>query len=118
MSVSLKCVDRAREEAFAERAEGNHVDAKFFERRNDHVLGLACPERVFALKRRHWLHGMRAANGVRTGFRQADEANLAPAGSGHSRHPTTSSIGTTVGSHLAVRMRDKVFQRFSNEQVV
>src|SRR5215475_12246566 len=42
-------VDRAGQEALAERAEGHEADAEFLERRQDLALGLAPPERVFAL---------------------------------------------------------------------
>jgi hypothetical protein len=70
-------LDAPGEEALAERAERNHADAKLFERRNDLVLGLARPERVLALQRRHGLHRVRPANGFRSGLRQAEEAHLA-----------------------------------------
>jgi hypothetical protein len=76
----------------AERAEGKHADAKLFERRNDLVRGLARPERVFALRRRGWLHGVGAANGFRAGLRQAEEANLALLDQVFAT-PATSSIG-------------------------
>ena len=48
-------VDRAGEEALAERTERDEANTKFLERRKDLLLRLAPPERVLALERRHRL---------------------------------------------------------------
>jgi len=55
-------IDRAGEKAFAERAERDEPDTELFERRQDRVFGLAPPQRVLALQRRHRLDRMCAPN--------------------------------------------------------
>jgi chorismate mutase len=59
-------VDRAREEALAERAEGDEVDAELLERRQDLLLGLSPPQRIYALEGSDRLNGMGAPDGFLT----------------------------------------------------
>ncbi len=70
-------VDRAGEKTLAQRAEGHEADAEFFERRQDLLLGLAPPQRIFALQRRDRLNRVRAADGLRAGLGQAEMPDLA-----------------------------------------
>src|SRR5437773_1670830 len=56
--------NRPREESLAKRTERNKADAKFFERGNDFFFRAFPPERVFTLKRRHWLNGVCTADGL------------------------------------------------------
>ena len=87
------CVDRAGEEALAQRAERHEADAEFFERRQDLLLRLAPPQRIFALQRRDRLHRMRAADRLRAGLGQAEVLDLACRIRSFTV-PATSSIGT------------------------
>src|SRR6266567_7509036 len=61
--------NRPREESLAKRTERNKADAKFFEGGNDFFFRALPPERVFTLKRRHWLNGMCTADGRCPRFR-------------------------------------------------
>src|SRR5205807_4993733 len=70
-------VDPSREEALAERAEGNEADAELLEQRQDLVLGLAPPERVFALQRRDRLDRVRTTDRPHTGFGESEVLHLA-----------------------------------------
>ena len=70
-------VDRAGEEALAERAERDEADAELLERRQDLLLGLAPPQRVLALQRGHGLHGVGAADVLDAGLGQAEVPDLA-----------------------------------------
>jgi hypothetical protein len=87
-------VHGAGQEALAERAEGHEADAEFFQQSaGSPLLGLAPPQRIFALQRRHRLHRMRAADGVGAGFGQAEVLDLAFLDQAFTV-PATSSIGT------------------------
>ena len=55
-------VDRAREEALAQRTEGNEADPELLQRRQHLCFWLSPPQRIFALQRGHRLHRMRPAN--------------------------------------------------------
>ena len=80
-------VDLAGEEALAQRAEGDEADAEFFERRQDLLLGLPPPQRVFALQRRDRLDRVGAADRLHAGLGQAEVLDLAFAGSAPSPRP-------------------------------
>ena len=54
---AIRGVDRAGEKALAERAERDHANAEFFERRQNFVFRLARPQRILALQRGDRLHG-------------------------------------------------------------
>ena len=56
--------NRPSEESLAKRTERNKADAKFFERGNKFFFRALPPERVFTLKRRHWLNCMCAADSL------------------------------------------------------
>ena len=86
-------VDRAREEARAERAERHEADVEFFQGREDLVLRLAAPQGIFALQGGDRLDGMGAADGSSASLRQAEMLHLAPAIRSFTV-PATSSIGT------------------------
>src|SRR6266480_3567457 len=51
-------VDGTREEALAQRAEGNEADAEFLERRQDVLLGLPPEQGILTLNRRDRLDGV------------------------------------------------------------
>src|SRR4051794_15788690 len=68
--------DRACQESLAERAEGHEADAKFRQKRQDLLFRLAPPQRIFALQRRHGLHGMGAPDRVDAGFRKTEMLDL------------------------------------------
>src|SRR5271165_1531356 len=70
-------VDRARQEALSERAEGHEADSQLFERRKDLVLRLAPPQRVLALQGRDRLNGVGAADGLHAGLRKPKKSYLA-----------------------------------------
>ena len=91
--VSL--VDRAGEEALAERAEGDEADAEFFQRRQHLVLGPPPPQRVLALQGGHRLDGVGAADGRRRRPRTGRSAGPCPRRSAPAPAPATSSIGTS-----------------------
>src|SRR6266581_2276917 len=61
--------NRPGEEPLAKRTERNKADAKFFERGNDFLFRALPPERVFTLKRRHWLNCVCPADGLCPRFR-------------------------------------------------
>ncbi len=77
LSNVRRVVDLAGEKSLAERAERDEADAEFLAERQDLRFRLAPPQRVFALKRRDGLYGVRAADGLRAGFRQAEVLDLA-----------------------------------------
>ena len=70
-------VDLSRQEALAERAEGDEADPQLLERRQDVRFRLPPPQRVFALQRRDRLDRMRAADGLHAGLREAEVLHLA-----------------------------------------
>src|SRR5271166_1666050 len=72
-------VDGAREETFPERTERDKAYAKLFQRRYDFLLWLAPPQRIFALKRRHPLHRVRATDCLGAGLGKAEVLDLASA---------------------------------------
>src|SRR6185295_4078102 len=57
-------VDLAREEALAQRAEGNETNSQLLQGRDDLRLGFSPPKRVFALQGGDGLDGVRAADGL------------------------------------------------------
>src|SRR6059058_242230 len=61
--------NRPSEESLAKRTERNKAYAKFFERGNDFLFRAFPPERVFTLKRRHWLNCVCPADGLCPRFR-------------------------------------------------
>jgi hypothetical protein len=70
-------VDRARQQAPAERTEGDEPDAELLERREDLLLGLAPPERVLRLERRYGLHRLCTADRPYARLRDPEVAHLA-----------------------------------------
>src|SRR6266567_1596030 len=70
-------VDRAREEALAQRAEGNEADAEFLKRRQDLLLGFAPPQRVFALDRGDRLDGVRPPHRLHARLGKSEVLDLA-----------------------------------------
>ena len=70
-------VDRAGEEAFAERAEGHEADAEFFEGRQDVGLGAPPPQGVLALHGGDGLDGVSATDGGGGGLGHAEVLDLA-----------------------------------------
>src|SRR5829696_5589789 len=70
-------VDRAREEALAEWAEGDEADPEFLQRRQDLLLGLSPPQRIFALEGGDWLNGMGAPDRLHACFGKAEVLDLA-----------------------------------------
>ncbi len=70
-------VDLAREKALAQRAERNESDAEFLQRRQDLLLRLSPPQRVFALQRRDRLDGVCAADRLRACFGKSEVLHLA-----------------------------------------
>src|SRR5437764_351207 len=67
----------ARQEAFAERAEGNESDPEFLECRQNLLFRLPPEQGVLALQGRHRLNRMSAADGFHTCFGQAEVPYLA-----------------------------------------
>ena len=65
------------EEAFAQRAEGNEPDAELLERRQELLLRLAPPQRVFALHRGDRLDRVCAADRLHARLGQAEVLHLA-----------------------------------------
>lgn len=51
-------IDLAGQKAFTERTERHEADAKFFKRRQNLLLRLAPPQRIFALQSGDRLHGV------------------------------------------------------------
>src|SRR5207249_437720 len=70
-------VDFSREEALAQRAVRNEADPKFFQRRQDFLLRIAIPKRVFALHRCDGLDSMCATNRLCSCLRKAKLLYLA-----------------------------------------
>ncbi len=62
---------------FPERAERHKPNAELFQRRQNLLLRLAPPQRIFALQRRHRLHRMRPPNTLRPRFRHPEILHLA-----------------------------------------
>ena len=77
LRIVLGALDRAGQEAAAERREGDEPDAEFAQRRDDLRLQVALPQRIFALQRRHRMDRMGAADVGDAGLRQAEVAHLA-----------------------------------------
>ena len=92
LEVRLR-VDRAGEEALAQRAERHEADAQLLDRRQDVPLVLPRPQRVLALHRRDRLHRVRAPDRLRARLRQAEVRDL-PCLDQSFTAPATSSIGT------------------------
>src|SRR5207244_12823711 len=69
--------DRPSEEPLPKRTERNKADAKFFQRGNDFFLRAFPPERVFTLKRGHWLNCVCTADGLCPRFRYSEVLHLA-----------------------------------------
>ena len=86
--------DLPREEALAQRAEGDEADPELLERRQHLRLGLPPPQRVLALERRDRLDRVGAADRLHARLGQAEVLDLALPGSAPSPRPATSSIGT------------------------
>ena len=70
-------VDGAREEALAQRAEGNEADAEFLERRQELLLGLSPEQGVFALNRGDRLDGVRPPDRLRARLGKAEVSDFA-----------------------------------------
>ena len=70
-------VDRAGEEAFAERAIRHEPDAELLERREHLLLGSLPPQRVLALHGSHRKHGVGPADRAGRRFGQAPVLDLA-----------------------------------------
>ena len=73
----MRLVDLPGQEALAERAEGDEADPELLERRQDLRLGLAPPERVFALERGDRLDGVCAADRLHACLGQPEVPHLA-----------------------------------------
>ncbi len=69
---ALRFVDLPRAETLAERAERDEPYARFVERPQDVLFGLAPPSRVLTLQRRHRLDGVGKTNRSRSCFRKTD----------------------------------------------
>src|SRR6185503_1965060 len=65
-----RLVDGAREEALPERAERHEADAELLERRQDRLLRLAPPERIFALQGGDGLNGVCAPDRLHARLRE------------------------------------------------
>src|SRR5918994_1790793 len=70
-------VDRARQEALAERAEGDEADTELLESRQDLLLGLSPPQRIFALEGSDRLHRVCAPDRLHACFGKAEVLDLA-----------------------------------------
>ncbi|MNH03727.1 hypothetical protein D3C79_629980 [compost metagenome] len=70
-------LDGAGEEASAQRAERHETYPQLCQQWQDFPLGLAPPEGILALQRRHRLHRVGTPDGLGTGFRQAEVFDLA-----------------------------------------
>jgi hypothetical protein len=68
---------KSRVEALAERAEGDEADAELLERRQDLLLGLSPPQRIFALEGSDRLNGMGAPDRLHACFGKAEVLDLA-----------------------------------------
>ena len=75
--MSCLRADRAGEEALAERAERNKPMPSSSSIGRTSASGSPPPQRIFALQRRHRLHGVRAADRLHAGFRHAEMLDLA-----------------------------------------
>ena len=69
--------DGAGEEALPERRPRHEPDAELLADGKHLCLGIACPDRVLTLHGRDRLDGVRSADGVGAGLRQAEVADLA-----------------------------------------
>ena len=69
--------DLAGEKALAERSPSDETDAELFAQRKLCPLGFAHPQGVMVLDRGHRLHGMRLADVLGAGLRQAEMLDLA-----------------------------------------
>src|SRR5215203_1864999 len=92
-------VDRAREEALTQRAEGDEADAELLERRQNLLLGLSPPQRIFALEGGDRLNGMSTPDGLHACFRKTEVLDLAfldqllhRAGNVNDRHVRVDSV--------------------------
>jgi hypothetical protein len=65
-------VNFAREKTLAERAERNQTDPKRLECGQHFFFRLSPPQRIFALQRGDWLHGMSAADRLHAGLGKAE----------------------------------------------
>ena len=72
----LLLADCARQKSLAKRTEGHEADAEFFENRHYLLSRFPPPQRIFALKGRDLLHGMRSANVLHARFREAEMQDL------------------------------------------
>ena len=70
-------VDRAREEALAQRAVGDEADPEFLERRQHLLLGASPPQGILALDGRDRLHRVGATDRLRRRFGEAEVLDLA-----------------------------------------
>ena len=70
-------VDLASQETLAQWAKRHQANAQLLEYGNDVFLGLAPPQRIFALQCRHRLYRVRAADGLHAGFGQTEVLDLA-----------------------------------------
>ena len=70
-------VDGAREEALAERAERDEPDAELLECGQDLFLGTLPPQRVLALHRSNWKHGVGPADRAGSRFGEPPVLHLA-----------------------------------------
>src|SRR5262249_29515600 len=60
--------DLTRQEPSSERAVRDKADTELANRRQDLILGVAAPQRIFRLERRNGLHTMRAPDRCRCGL--------------------------------------------------
>jgi hypothetical protein len=72
-----RAVDRAGEEALAERAERHEPDAELGQGREDLGFGFAPPQGVLALQRGDRLHGVGASDGIHPSFGHPEVRYLA-----------------------------------------
>src|SRR5205823_1139849 len=70
-------VDRAGEEALAERAEGDEADPELLERGHDLRFRLTPPQRVLALERSDRLDGVRATDRLHARLGEPEAPDLA-----------------------------------------
>src|SRR5450830_506401 len=109
--------DGPGQKALAQGAEGHEADTQLLQQRQDLLLGLAPPQRVFALQGRHGLHGMGPANRLGPGLGQAEVAHLALGdqlfhGAGHVLHrhlgidPVLVEQVNAVGTQVLERVLD------------
>src|SRR5881398_2239538 len=83
----LEALDLPGQEAAPERAVGDEADPQLAARREDPVLRVAAPERVFGLQRGDGVHRARAPERLGPRFREAEPAHLPRAHQvGHRAH--------------------------------